>query len=104
MTCQLVAHSPANRARAAAVNDPYLGVARERGVVDKGSDRLPRFLRSPSAEIELDFTGGGTIWTESSYKFRPDDLVAQIERVGFRSIAQWIEPEDRFALTLFRAV
>jgi len=66
--------------------------------------RNPQRVRIDAAELDLDFTGGETIWTESSYKYRPDDLVAQIERVGFRSIAQWIEPEDRFALTLFRAV
>lgn len=61
-------------------------------------------VRIDNAELELDFSEGELIWTESSYKYRPDDLVAQIERVGFRSIAQWIEPEDRFALTLLRAV
>ena len=30
------------------------------------------------------FEAGETIWTESSYKYRPDDVVQMLERAGFR--------------------
>ena len=45
-----------------------------------------------------------TIWTESSYKYRPTEILAMLERAGFRVRSQWIEPVDRFALTLAEAV
>lgn len=44
------------------------------------------------------------IWTESSYKYRPDSIAALLESAGFRSTAQWIDKSDRFALTLASAV
>ena len=46
---------------------------------------------------------GESIWTESSYKYRPDDVVDLAARVGFAYGAQWIEPDAAFALTLFEA-
>jgi L-histidine N-alpha-methyltransferase len=47
---------------------------------------------------------GETIWTESSYKYRPPDIVSMLERSGFGVRAQWIDAVDRFALTLAEAV
>ena len=46
---------------------------------------------------------GETIWTESSYKYEPDELAALLERAGFRPIERWLAAEERFALTLVRA-
>jgi uncharacterized SAM-dependent methyltransferase len=46
---------------------------------------------------------GETIWTESSYKYRPQDIVSMLERSGFGVRAQWIDAADRFALTLAEA-
>jgi dimethylhistidine N-methyltransferase len=47
---------------------------------------------------------GETIWTESSYKYEPDDLRRLVEPAGFSQRHQWIDDEARFALTLFDAV
>jgi dimethylhistidine N-methyltransferase len=52
-----------------------------------------------AAELET----GETIWTESSYKYEPDAVVSLVEGAGFARTAQWIDPVDRFALTLFEA-
>lgn len=43
-----------------------------------------------------------TIWTESAYKYQPDGVAAMGGAVGLRPEAQWIEPDARFSLTLFR--
>ena len=45
---------------------------------------------------------GEAIWTESSYKYTPDGLIAQLRNSGFESLAQWIDPRAGFALTLAR--
>jgi dimethylhistidine N-methyltransferase len=48
----------------------------------------------------LDFTmeEGESIWTESSYKYRPDGARAMLVRAGFEVVGQWIDAG--FALTL----
>src|SRR5262249_11205526 len=40
------------------------------------------------AEISFTMRPGDRIWTESSYKYRTEDVVRLIERAGFRSILQ----------------
>ena len=47
---------------------------------------------------------GEGIWTESSYKYEPESIVDMAKVASFALRHQWIEPEDRFALTLFEAV
>jgi uncharacterized SAM-dependent methyltransferase len=47
---------------------------------------------------------GETIWTESSYKFRPEQVRAMAEQAGFKTEAQWIDAEWPFAQTLLRVV
>lgn len=54
----------------------------------------------PAAHLELTMEEDDTIWTESSYKYRPDAIVAMLERNGLRCRSQWIEPQAQFALTL----
>jgi uncharacterized SAM-dependent methyltransferase len=46
---------------------------------------------------------GETIWTESSYKYEPAEIVRMLARVGFSLEQQWVDARDRFALTLVRA-
>jgi dimethylhistidine N-methyltransferase len=46
------------------------------------------------------FVKGERIWTESSYKYEPDDIVAMGTAVGFTTAEQWIDQPARFALTL----
>jgi uncharacterized SAM-dependent methyltransferase len=59
-------------------------------------------VRVPASEIDLAFEVGEPIWTESSYKYRIDDVGAMLERSGFREIGQWTD--NNFALTLAEAV
>ena len=46
---------------------------------------------------------GESIWTESSYKYQPEEIVALLATAGFTSVTQWVDEEDRFALTLAEA-
>jgi len=55
----------------------------------------------PLAGLTAAFESGEWIWTESSYKFEPAGVKGMGEEAGFRTHAQWIDPEARFALTLF---
>ena len=58
----------------------------------------------PGASLDFEMDEGETIWTESSYKFDTAAIASMLERCGFRVSAQWLEPRDRFALTLAEAV
>jgi dimethylhistidine N-methyltransferase len=82
-----------------------------RAVWNHGESRIEMHLVSlerqhvhiPAARLELTIEPDESIWTESSYKFEPDDLVARIESAGFSLVRQWIDSRDRVALTLARA-
>ena len=54
----------------------------------------------PGAGIEITLEPGERIWTESSYKYRPDDIVDMLDAAGFRVAGQWIQSDSGFALTL----
>jgi dimethylhistidine N-methyltransferase len=45
-----------------------------------------------------------TIWTESSYKFLPEQVLAISERAGFRCEVQWLDSAWPFAQTLLSAI
>ncbi|MGA8036099.1 MAG: L-histidine N(alpha)-methyltransferase [Candidatus Acidiferrales bacterium] len=47
---------------------------------------------------------GETIWTESSHKYNPQDVVKMGERTGYRCAGQWLDAEWPFAQNLFFAV
>jgi dimethylhistidine N-methyltransferase len=55
------------------------------------------------AGLAIAFHEGERIWTESSYKYRPDELVELLVDAGFHPATQWIEPQESFALTLVEA-
>ena len=55
-------------------------------------------VRVPAAALEITFETGETIWTESSYKYLPNDVVRMLDRAGFSTLEQWAI--DGFALTL----
>lgn len=63
--------------------------------------RRAQTVRIPRADIEVSFADGEAIWTESSYKYDAAEISALGEARGFRRHAQWIDPDARFALTLF---
>jgi uncharacterized SAM-dependent methyltransferase len=65
--------------------------------------RAAQTVRIPRADAVVTFERGESIWTESSYKYEPQEMVELVCSAGFESHAQWIDPEARFALTLFVA-
>jgi len=68
----------------------------EMHLVSRG--RQPVVVREAGVEFELD--DGESIWTESSYKYTPRQIVRALEQAGFASVEQWIDDAGRFALTL----
>jgi dimethylhistidine N-methyltransferase len=65
--------------------------------------RKDQIVSIPRAECTVRFAAGEPIWTESSYKYTPEEVHALGGSAGFRSREQWIDPDARFALTLFVA-
>jgi L-histidine N-alpha-methyltransferase len=65
--------------------------------------RRAQEVRIPRADTAARFVQDEFIWTESSYKYTPEEVIAGARRAGFRSVEQWIDARARFALTLFRA-
>jgi L-histidine N-alpha-methyltransferase len=78
-------------------------VPRERRVEMRLASRRPQTVRIPRADVEASFVEGEWIWTESSYKYAAEEVVAMGAAAGFRLHEQWIEADARFALTLFVA-
>ena len=66
--------------------------------------RKDQTVSIPRAYCTVRFAAGEAIWTESSYKYTPEEVHALGSTAGFRSREQWIDPDARFALTLFVAV
>jgi len=63
----------------------------------------PQTVSIAKSGVDVKFEDGESIWTESSYKYQPREIVELVSSVGFESHAQWIDPEARFALSLFVA-
>jgi len=55
------------------------------------------------AQCTVSFAAGETIWTESSHKYCPKDVIMMGRRSGFRPLKQWFDREWPFAQTLFVA-
>jgi len=55
-------------------------------------------VRVPAANVDITFEAGEPLWTESSYKYRLEDVGPLLGRAGFRTAGQWVK--DGFALTL----
>ena len=58
-------------------------------------------LRKPSFTVR--FAKDETIWTESSHKYSPEEVVQMAQRTGFRCEAQWIDRAWPFAQNLLTA-
>ena len=65
--------------------------------------RRAQTVRIPRAEIELRLGAGERIWTESSYKYSREKVGVMGDSAGFDLRQQWLDPDARFALTLFAA-
>lgn len=57
-----------------------------------------------AAETSVSFLPGEHIWTESSYKYEPDQIERMGMDAGFALCDQWIEEDARFALSFMIAV
>ncbi|MGH9702111.1 MAG: L-histidine N(alpha)-methyltransferase, partial [Candidatus Acidiferrales bacterium] len=57
----------------------------------------------PRARCTVHFLENETIWTESSHKYRTEDVTAMAQRNGFRCDCQWIDSEWPFAESLLFA-
>ena len=66
--------------------------------------RSPQTMRIPRARTDIRLDAGEVIWTESSYKYAPDQIAQLLRSAAFEPRAQWIDQHDRFALTLAEAV
>jgi L-histidine Nalpha-methyltransferase len=77
---------------------------------DPDAQRVEMHLRSrcrqtvtiPKSDIVVEFVPGETIWTESSHKFRPEQIAGIARAAGFRLERQWIDCEWPFAESLLR--
>jgi len=75
---------------------------------DRGQRRIEMHLRSARAQrvrvvgaaVDVALEKGETIWTESSHKFRLDDIAALARVSGWRTAGQWVDREWPFAETL----
>jgi len=57
----------------------------------------------PAAEVVAELQEGETIWTESSHKYSPDEILETAQRAGFRCEVQWIDEQWPFAENLLIA-
>jgi L-histidine Nalpha-methyltransferase len=79
---------------------------------DESERRIEMHLRSTvwqqvnirRAGFRLSLREGETIWTESSHKYNPAEVVRMGERTGYRCARQWLDTEWPFAQNLFLAV
>jgi L-histidine Nalpha-methyltransferase len=64
--------------------------------------RIAQEVRIGELDLTIAFTEGETIWTESSHKFRAEEIVSMTERTGWNCIRQWVDRDWGFAETLFQ--
>jgi len=61
-----------------------------------------QLVRISAVDLEIEFEKDEWIWTESSYKYEPEQVLSEGRHAGFHDGEQWIDEDARFALTLFR--
>jgi dimethylhistidine N-methyltransferase len=77
--------------------------AREHRVEMHLVSRVAQTVRVPAAELTVSFAAGEPIWTESSYKYEPEQILELGANAGFTARHQWTDHAAGFALTLFAA-
>jgi len=78
---------------------------------DEGEQRIEMHLRSTAwqrvtirkAGLRVHLREGETIWTESSHKYEPGQVVEMGERSGYHCAGQWFDAEWALAQSLFFA-
>jgi dimethylhistidine N-methyltransferase len=79
---------------------------------DEAERRIEMHLRSTAwqrvtirkAGFGFSIREGETIWTESSHKYNPQEVIRMGERTGYRCAGQWFDSEWQFAQNLFFAL
>jgi dimethylhistidine N-methyltransferase len=79
---------------------------------DEAERRIEMHLRSTAwqritirkAGFGFSMREGETIWTESSHKYNPQEVIRMGERTGYRCAGQWFDSEWQFAQNLFFAL
>jgi L-histidine Nalpha-methyltransferase len=66
--------------------------------------RVAQTVAVNAAHITVAFKAGDRIWTESSYKYEPDQIERMAVDTGFAIRDQWIDTDARFALSLMTAI
>jgi len=66
--------------------------------------RAAQIVRIDASGISVPFVRGEHIWTESSYKYEPDQIEHMGVECGFAVRDQWIDDDARFALSLMVSV
>ncbi|MDQ3213717.1 MAG: L-histidine N(alpha)-methyltransferase [Acidobacteriota bacterium] len=66
--------------------------------------RVAQTVAIGAAGITVAFEGGEYIWTESSYKYQPDQIERMAVETGFGVRDQWIDDDAKFALSLMTAI
>jgi L-histidine Nalpha-methyltransferase len=66
------------------------------------ASRKRQTVTIPKSDIVVEFFSGETIWTESSHKFRPEQIAGIARAAGFRLERQWIDCDWPFAESLLR--
>jgi len=65
--------------------------------------RIAQTVSIPAADLTVSFKAGETICTETSHKFRLEQIPAMARAAGFRLAQQWVECEWPFAENLLLA-
>ena len=60
-------------------------------------------VRITAAGVDATLNDGETIWTESSYKYRAEQVDDMLEAANLHLCGQWIDSDSQFALTLAKA-
>ena len=66
--------------------------------------RVAQKVDIKAAGVSVAFAAGERIWTESSYKYEPDQIERTAVDTGFAIRDQWIDTDARFALSLMTAI
>ena len=65
--------------------------------------RREQTVRVALPQLTVRFAADEYIWTESSYKYDPDQIREMGHGSDFMTLAQWVDEDAKFALTLFLA-
>ena len=65
---------------------------------------IEQSVRIRDCDLTVRFRRGEHIWTESSYKYSPDQIVDMGADAAFAATEQWIDEDAGFALTMFSAM